>query len=365
MSGAGALRQCEEIAPLFVFYLCDEVDADEKQAIEEHLAACEKCRRQFAEEAALEEAIEAQPQAADQLDASDVVLAQMRSELAERLDDLEKPHVREEKQRFAWLRRWLVVHPVMSGAAVLAMGIMLGTQGTAWQATRSGGLRLDQAVDVRPGASFSEEQLSRMSIAGINFMPSTAMNKPNVKLQLNAEQPVVLTGSLDDENVRQVLTYVVQHGDRSNAGVRLDCLEALKSRAMDKEVRTALLAAARKDENPAVRLKALEALRDASSDAAVRQTLLEALQHDGNPGVRVEAVNLLVRSLETPQLSRVAPLGPGMRPDVSDMTSSTTEVDASMASLVRTLEELRQSDPSRYVRLQSSAALRQISAREH
>lgn len=33
------LTQCSEIAPLLVFYLCDELDAREKQLVDAHLAA--------------------------------------------------------------------------------------------------------------------------------------------------------------------------------------------------------------------------------------------------------------------------------------------------------------------------------------
>src|SRR6202035_480284 len=119
-----------------------------------------------------------------------------------------------------------------------------------------------------------------------------------IQLQVRTKQPIVLSGSVDDADVRRVLTYVVTNGEQFDPGVRLDCLDVLKARTGDKEVRHALLAAARKDQNAAVRMKALEALRDSAADSGVRDTLLEALQHDANPGVRVEAVNLLVRSLE-------------------------------------------------------------------
>ena len=44
MSAAGPMRTCAEIAPLLVFYACDEVSAQERVAIEAHLAACEDCR---------------------------------------------------------------------------------------------------------------------------------------------------------------------------------------------------------------------------------------------------------------------------------------------------------------------------------
>jgi len=114
-------------------------------------------------------------------------------------------------------------------------------------------------------------------------------------------------------------------------------------------------------------LKALESLRDATSDRMVRQTLLESLQQDSNPGVRVEAVNLLVRSLDAgeresasqeaqgdltaPEQKLAAPRAPVLLPDES------------LANVIRALQELQRNDPSRYVRLRSSAALRQIGER--
>jgi HEAT repeat protein len=184
---------------------------------------------------------------------------------------------------------------------------------------------------------------------------------------LSAEQPVELNGDLDDSDVRTVLTYVVKNGERFDSGIRLDCLDVLKTRAEDTEVRSALLAAARKDQNPAVRLKALEALRDAGLDSEVRQALLEALKHDSNPGVRVEAVNLLVRSLEEAQTEMPAVLPP-QTPDmvggpVVQANVLAAASDGSIGSVIRALEELQHSDPSRYVRLRSAAALREISAR--
>jgi len=155
------------------------------------------------------------------------------------------------------------------------------------------------------------------------------------------------------------LTYVVENGDQTDAGVRLDCLEALRARNADLDVRRALLFAARKDQNSAVRMKALESLRDAVADTAVRETLIDSLEHDANPGVRVEAVNLLVRSLE-----------PGA-PDAADNAARALApegferpLDSSMEHVVRTLQDLERNDPNRYVRLRSAAALRQIGPRE-
>jgi HEAT repeat protein len=172
---------------------------------------------------------------------------------------------------------------------------------------------------------------------------------------------------LDDTDVRSVLTYVVKNGERFDSGVRLDCLDALKALAEDGQVREALLAAARRDQNPAVRLKALEALRDSAADAEVRDTLLAALQHDSNPGVRVEAVNLLVRSIGAGGSDALVVTDPS---DFSELPHSQTvrsngygSDNDSMQNVIRALEELQQKDPSRYVRMRSAAALREISVR--
>jgi HEAT repeat protein len=177
---------------------------------------------------------------------------------------------------------------------------------------------------------------------------------------------MVLSGDPDDSNMRRVLTYVLENGERFDAGVRLDCLDALKGGVRDQQVRRALIMAVHQDPNPAVRMKALESLRDAAADDGVRQALLQALEHDGNPGVRVEAVNLLVHSLDQdpsdfPAFAPVAPEPPAVAPSVAPRNVVT---DPSVERVVRVLEQLQRRDPNRYVRLRSAAALRQIGPRE-
>jgi HEAT repeat protein len=263
----------------------------------------------------------------------------------------------------------MVLHPAWSAATLVGLGLVGGTQYAQWAGTRSSGVGQDQVVHVRPSTQFTDDQLSKMAVAGINFGPSADSREKTVRVLLNAEQPIELNGNLDDSNVRSVLTFVVKNGDRFDSGMRLDCLDALKARAEDSEVRSALLTAARKDQNPAVRLKALEALRDAGMDSTVRQVLLDALQHDANPGVRVEAVNMLVRSLEQSPSQQLmqAPTPPVNSPSVPAMVQAGgargVATEGSIENVIQELENLQQNDPSRYVRLRSAAALREINAR--
>ncbi len=350
---------CKDVAPLLVFYACDEVSDRERKQIEAHVANCKACAAQLAEESHLQEAMVAALQPADELDSSGILLSQCRSELAEALDDLSAPPLQEHWRPFGWLRRWMALRPAWSGALLVLFGIVVGTQVLPWLRNGNNGDGLAMNVMAKP--RITDDQLSKMVIGGINFPPSTGSGSPDVQLQLSAEQPLVLNGNVQDSDMRRVLTYVVENGERFDAGVRLDCLEALKAAARDQQVRQALIVAARRDQNPAVRMKALESLRDAASDDDVRQALLDALQHDANPGVRVEAVNVLVGSLQRGDSVEMAPEPDDTTPKLAP---SRADDDQSVERVVRVLQQLQRRDPSRYVRLRSAAALRQIGPRE-
>lgn len=351
MSPQEKLPSCADIAPLLVFYSCDEVSAEERAQIEAHLAECSECRAQLSEENELNAALSEMAQPADLLDSSGTLLAQYRSELSETLDDLSAPPLRQHWQPFGWVRRWMALRPALSASLLVVAGVLAGTQILQWLPSNSSGAN-GPTLNVTSSPNITDEQLAKMAVSGINFGPGSDATPGTVQLRLRAEQPLVLSGNVDDADVRRVLTYVIANGNRFDPGVRLDCLDALKARTSDSEVRKALLSAARSDQNPAVRMKALEALRDSVDDPEVRDVLLDTLEHDANPGVRVEAVNLLVRSLQGESSSAAAALN---APE-----GATAAPGSSVERIVRTLEELQRRDPNRYVRLRSAAALRQI-----
>ncbi len=350
---------CREVAGLLVFYSCGETSEKENGLIETHLAACPACAAQLAEERGLHESLMEALQSSEQSDAGGILLSQCRSELAEALDDSSSPAVQERWQPFAWLRRSMVMHPVLNGALLVLVGAALGTQLLPWVSARLDSNSNGPRVSVSPAIRFTEDQLSKMLVAGVSLAPASDGAPGTLQVHVRTEEPLVLSGSVDDPDLRRVLTYVIENGDQTDAGVRMDCLDALRARNADLDVRRALLFAARKDQNPAVRMKALESLRDAVADEAVRETLIDALEHDANPGVRVEAVNLLVRSLEPDALDASNIAEPALAPEGVERP-----LDPSMEHVVRTLQELQRSDPNRYVRLRSATALRQIGTRE-
>lgn len=358
-------KVCAEIAQLLVFYVCDEVNDQERASIEKHLAVCADCRAQYKDEQEFHAALTSLPRSDEQVDSAGVLLSQCRSELSEALDDLDHPPVKEKAAPLAFLRHWMGLHPAWSAATLVLLGLVAGSESTRWFTGKNDVAA--QAVDIRPHPQITEDQLSKMVVAGVNFAPSPEPGSKNVRVLLSAEQPVELTGDLDDSDVRSVLTYVVKNGERFDSGVRLDCLDALRARAENAEVRSALLCAARRDQNPAVRLKALEALRASTSENEVREVLLQALKHDSNPGVRVEAVNLLVRSLEAAQrdTSHMPAVLPEITPgNMVQADAATAASNGSLENIIRVLGDLQRHDPSRYVRMRSAAALREISTHD-
>jgi anti-sigma factor RsiW len=329
--------QCNNVERLAVFYACDELALDERQAVEQHAAACAACAASLAREQQLIEAVRLRR--ADEPSA--VLLAQCRGDLADGLDDASQSGLR--RRLVAWLRpaTWFVVRPAWTAALLVMLGIALGITLPQWlqnHSAQSEGTMTASSVIVRPDSRLSNQDLR--SVSSISFVPGEVAGQPGVQFTYSKEQPRVVTGTLDDGNVRRALMYVVQNNLQFDSGLRLDSLELLRSRSDDAEVRSAFCFAARNDRNPGVRLKALEALRGFEQEEVVRKTFINALLRDDNPGVRVEAINALRAMADRPALA-----GP---PD---------------AELLRVLRDRMKNDPNSFIRSQSAAAVRDLGPR--
>ena len=197
----------------------------------------------------------------------------------------------------------------------------------------------DPASASSPSAGLSSLDMHSASVAGINVFPAEDNQPPQVQLQLNARQPFTVRGTVNDDDVKFVLMYILRNSQRFDPDVRLDAVDLLRTRNNDSDVRSALCNAVHNDHNAAVRLKALEALNGAEPQDIIRQTLLDALVDDQNPGVRVEAINAL-----------------------RDMASK-GQVDAD-DHLLAVLHERMAKDPNTYIRLQSAEVIRDLGPRQ-
>src|SRR5262249_16923499 len=91
-----------------------------------------------------------------------------------------------------------------------------------------------------------------------------------VQISLDETRRRVISGRIDDQNIRRLLLAAAREQD--NPGVRVESVQLLKDQSSSAETRGVLLEAVLHDPNPGVRLKALEGLKAFSADAEVRRT---------------------------------------------------------------------------------------------
>ena len=330
---------CSEFEPLRLLFAAGELDAAGQSQLSEHLAACEACRADFEEEKRL---LSLFSEIRDEPDAA--LLATCRASLMDALDREEEGGWWGRSVRALVPSSWLAPRPAWSTALLLMLGFSVGILGPRYFlhsrviAPRAGSISASSAVtpSTDSGAPpLSTIDLHSAEVAGIDVFPSGGDTPPQVELQLKAQQPLMVHGTVDNDDVKRVLLDVLRNNQGSDPDVRLYAVDLLRARNNDPEVRMALCHAVHTDHNAAVRLKALEALNGAESQELVRQTLLDALVDDQNPGVRVEAINAL-----------------------RDMAASgQVTPDEHMLAVLR--ERMRK-DPNTYIRLQSAAAIRDL-----
>jgi hypothetical protein len=344
---------CGEFEPRLMLFVAGELDASEIADVNEHLQHCLGCNLAVAQEQemlALLASRHTEPDAA--------LLASCRAGLEDSLDQQEER---------GWLRRtlgallpasWISPQPAWSAALLVLIGFSVGMLGprllrnSAGRVDTNSSVASNNATGAVPGlvtaapasasspsAGLSSLDMRTASVAGINVFPAEDNQPPQVQLQLNARQPYTVRGTVNDDDVKQMLMYILHNNQRFDPDVRLDAVDVLRMRNNDPDVRSALCQAVHTDHNAAVRLKALEALNGAEPQDIIRQTLLDALVDDQNPGVRVEAINAL-----------------------RDMAAK-GQVDAD-DHLLAVLHERMAKDPNTYIRLQSAEVIRDLGPRQ-
>jgi Putative zinc-finger len=340
---------CGEFETKLTLLAADELETSEAEVIRRHVQGCEGCRTALQQETELLALM-----SSDRSEVDPNFLASCRAGLFDTLDQ------QEEK---GWLRRitgsflpasWISPDPAWSAALLLVIGFSVGLFGPRLLRHAPSGVKtasnpagIITAVEPTDANRFESDPVSPISsidlhtaqVAGINVFPASGDAPPQVQLRMNTQQPMMVSGTVENDNVKQVLIHVLQDSQRYDPDVRLDAVELLRTRNNDADVRSALCHAVHTDHNAAVRLKALEALDGAEPQSLVRQTLLDALVDDQNPGVRVEAIN---------ELRDLAAKG---------QINSDDE-------LLKVLHERIKKDPSTYIRLQSAAVIRDLGPRQ-
>ena len=330
---------CQDVELRISLHAFEELEGEERAVVEAHLESCASCRAMLERERRLLELVKT----SGRTEPSPALLASCRNALSDALDAVEEESFWRRLTISARPTRWFTLHPAWGAALCVVVGVVMGT--VVPQLLRGPRMMPDSANGISgvtvSASPVSTSNLENLAITDIHALPGSGAGLPMVKLSVRSEEPRVLEGSLNDADVKRVLTFVVQNNERFDSGLRLDSVDLLKNLGDDAEVRQALRHAARRDSNPGVRLKAIEALSAMGEDEQVRQTVIDALLRDENPGVRVVAINALRAFAE----------------------SAGEEGATRNARLVEVLRDRMQRDPNTYVRMQSAAAMRQLGAR--
>ncbi|HXX44946.1 MAG TPA: HEAT repeat domain-containing protein [Candidatus Acidoferrales bacterium] len=339
-----AARSCDDWQPLLTLHAAgEELDPADLSQLNAHLAACRSCSESLAQEREVLALL-----AANRVEPDASLLAAARAGLDDALD-------REEDR--GWFARafgsmvpssWLAPRPAWSAAVLVLIGFAVGVLAPRLMRRPLPVAPVGESASNIPSPAISSGSapsdaiptaidLHTADVAGINVMPSSGEGPARVEVQLRAQQPVTVQGTVDDDNVKSVLLDILAKGDRICPDIRMDAVDCLRSRGNDPDVRSALCRAVRTDHNAAVRLKALDALKNAEPVDSVRETLLDALMDDQNPGVRVEAINAL-----------------------RGMAAKGQSSNDQMISILR---DRMENDPNTYIRIQSAAALGELGPR--
>lgn len=266
---------CEWVQQNVTLYVYDELADDARYELEQHLNRCPNCTAELASMREFKERLSALPQ----LEVTPNLLTSARMDLQEALEGVE--------QASGW-RGWLFdptawLRQMKFSPALAAVLLIVGFGG--------GILTMYQIRAAGPGQVIGHSQpSSEASVSGIKAITQDSSGK--VQIQYDRTLPDNAQGSLDDQNIQQLLLMATR--DNVNSGVRMDSIDLLKKKQDDPQVREAFVFALRYDTNPGVRLKALEGVAGSvKSDIRVRNAVLEALLNDNNPGVRTGALHAL------------------------------------------------------------------------
>jgi hypothetical protein len=329
LSGEPGCPECElQIA----LYAAEELEGADKDAFEDHLDQCKRCMTALDAERRMLEMLSSQTRP----DPTPALLASCRNQLEDAIDELDHRSLFTRWTEAIFPAHWLALHPAASAAMLILIGFSAGAF-LPWRGPqRTPSNSATQQAGMIP-SGLNEQELRSADVSGINWTPAQGNQPPEIVVQLTTEKPMVVAGTVDDSDVKNVLMYVLHNSRRFGPDVRINAVELLKSKAGDPQVQQALCQAARNDRNPAVRLMALDALGQAAPNAVVLQTMLGALVNDSNQGVRIAAMNSLG--------------------SFSSRGGLLSDPDA-----VKTLRDLMKNDSNKYIRLQSAAALLEAAA---
>jgi len=270
--------KCEWVRENIVLQVYGELADDARHELEQHVARCADCAAELKAEQDFH-ALLAQDRAEDP---TPNLLASSRMQLQEALETAPQGSLwsRLPFDPAHWLRQ-VRFSPALA-SVILILGFSVGML-TAYRVIPHG----PQLAGTTPPTAPTPE----VSIAGIDSI-TPVPGTDQVSIKYNSVSAQEVHGSLNDQQIQQLLLYAARNN--YNSGVRVDSVDLLAQKSGEMQVREALIYALQNDTNPGVRLKSLDALGNyVKTDTNVRDAVLRALVNDSNSGVRIEALRLI------------------------------------------------------------------------
>ena len=267
---------CDSVSKLIPLYFYAELTPEEEDRVEQHLHECADCAREMERQRALAAAFDNR-----QSSFPPRLLEDCRADLmaaiqggAPRRDPAKGPWTLFLEALGATFSGMTPLRQPVAAMALIAVGF-LAARFTGFGPGHNG----LTTAGLIPDGSFSTVRSVQPDAAG------------RVQIAFDETRRKVISGGLDDENIRRLLLAAAHE---ENAAVRVESVDLLKGQAAASDVRDALLFALAHDSNDGVRLKALEGLKPFASDPAVSKTLSQVLLADKSDAVRMQVVDLLV-----------------------------------------------------------------------
>ena len=271
-----------------LLYLYDELSEQERVRLSAHIETCAACKALLEEEQALQAVLDCRRSVQPSQSFMEACRSSLRARLRQAVPE-------RRSQIWTRLSRWWTPLPALGLQAAVVLLVFVG----GWIAGQRGGkqrLDISPAVEIATYPPFQSSTTEPPQIVYLDVRPLDPQ-QGEVMLTFQSLSRHALTGTIQDEPIRQILTWAIEQD--VNAGSKLQAIDLLGKRP-DEEVKRALVDALRNDGNPGVRLEAMNVLKTMVDDEMVRRALLDALREDPNPGIRIEAIHAVAGFQDEP-----------------------------------------------------------------
>ncbi len=149
----------------------------------------------------------------------------------------------------------------------------------------------DNAIPVNERSINVADLLQSQDLKNIKLVNSQN-GDGRIHFALETGSDMDISGKLNDENIKQLLFYLLLNDD--NPGKRLKAVRLLKESAPKMDVQSVLVSALLTDTNPGVRLRSIKILKNYASSELIIDACIKILLEDENEAVRQHALEIII-----------------------------------------------------------------------